>query len=137
MGMHMQGCRFVFLLAAITGLLATSPAVANAERERAMLAALLQCDLIYASEPYASHIGARDLADLDRAHGALQSHLGRAFSEREAQLLMARTVDESVRARLRAGVSPAAAVSGCRRVVAGAINAYGWTRTWQAWIERN
>lgn len=133
----MRWRRLLFLLAAVAGALAASPAAANAERERVMLAALLRCDLTYASEPYASHVGARDLADLDRAHGALQAHLTRAFSEREAQLLMARTVDERAWARPRTHVSPSAAVSACRRVVAGAINAYSWSRTWQAWIERN
>ena len=133
----MRWRRHPFLLVVLAGALAASPALANAERERMMLAALLRCDLTYASEPYASHVGARDLAELDRAHGALQSHLTRAFSEREAQLLMAQTVEERVRARPRADVSPSAAVGSCRRVVAGAINAYSLTRTWQAWIERN
>jgi hypothetical protein len=127
----------MFLVAAVAAALAAGPAAANAERERVMLAALLRCDLTYASEPYASHVGARDLADLDRAHGALQAHLARAFSEREAQLLMARTVDERAWAGPRTDVSPSAAVGACRRVVAGAINAYSWSRTWQAWIERN
>jgi hypothetical protein len=133
----MRWRRYLFLPAVIAGALAASSAVANAERERMMLAALLRCDLTYATEPYASHVDARDLADLDRAHGALQSHLTRAFSAREAQLLVARTVEERGWARPRADLSPSAAVSACRRVVAGAINAYGWSRTWQAWIERN
>jgi hypothetical protein len=133
----MRWYRFLLLAIAIAGALVGSPVLANAERERVMLVALLQCDVTYASEPYASHVGARDFADLDRAHGDLQSHLARAFSEREAQLLMTRAVDEGARARPRTDRSPAAAVSACRRVVAGAINAYGWSRTWQAWIERN
>jgi len=126
-----------FLLAAMAGAFAATPAIANAERESVMLAALLRCDPTYASEPYASHVGAGDLADLDRAHGALQSHLTRAFSEREAQSLVARTVDEGRRTMPRTDMSPSAAVGACRRVVAGAINAYSWSRTWEAWIERN
>ncbi|MGB2818198.1 MAG: hypothetical protein WBC37_13345 [Burkholderiaceae bacterium] len=133
----MRWRRYLLLAAAIAGVLAAGPALANAERERMMLAALLRCDLTYATEPYASHVEARDLAELDRAHGALQAHLTRAFSAREAQLLVARTVDERQWARPRTDRSPSAAVGACRRVVAGAINAYSWSRTWQAWIERN
>jgi len=133
----MRWRRYLLLAAAIAGVLAAGPALANAERERMMLAALLRCDLTYATEPYASHVEARDLAELDRAHGALQSHLTRAFSAREAQLLVARTVEEGGWARPRTDLPPSAAVSACRRVVAGAVNAYSWSRTWQAWIERN
>lgn len=133
----MRWRRYVFLPAAIAGALAAGPAVANAERERMMIGALIRCDLTYATEPYASHVDARDLADLDRAHGALQSHLTRAFSAREAQLLLARTVEEGGRDNPRTDLPPSAAVSACRRVVAGAINAYSWSRTWQAWVERN
>jgi hypothetical protein len=133
----MRWRRYLLLPAAIAGVLAAGPADANAERERMMLTALLRCDLTYATEPYASYVDARDLADLDRAHGALQSHLARAFSARESQLLVARTVDERRWARPRTDLSPSAAVRACRRVVAGAINAYSWTHTWQAWIERN
>jgi hypothetical protein len=133
----MRWHRFLFLATAIAGALVGSTALANAERERVMLVALLQCDVTYASEPYAGHVGARDFADLDRAHGDLQSHLARAYSEREAQPLMARAVDERARSRPRTDRSPAATVGACRRVVAGAINAYGWSRTWQAWIERH
>ena len=133
----MRWRRYLLLAAAIAGVLAAGPALANAERERMMLAALLRCDLTYATEPYASHVEARDLAELDRAHGALQSHLTRAFSEREAQSLVARTVDEGRRTMPRTDMSPSAAVGACRRVVAGAINAYSWSRTWEAWIERN
>lgn len=132
----MRWRRFLFLAAAIAGAVMASPATANAERERMMLAALLRCDVVYASEPYASHVGVRDLADLDRAHGALQSHLGRAFSEREAQQLIARAMERAAAAP-GAEVSPAARVTACRRVVTGAINAYSWSRTWQAWIEGN
>lgn len=133
----MRWRRYLLLAAAIAGVVAAGPALANAERERMMLAALLRCDLTYATEPYASHVEARDLAELDRAHGALQAHLTRAFSASEAQLLVARTVDEREWTRPRTDLSPSAAVGACRRVVAGAINAYSWSRTWQAWIERN
>jgi hypothetical protein len=134
----MRWCRRVFLPAAITGaLLAAGPAAANAERERMMLAALIRCDQTYATEPYASHVNARDLADLDLAHGALQAHLTRAFSAHESRLLVARAVDERLVSRPRTDLPASSAISACRRVVAGAINAYSWSRTWQAWIERN
>ena len=129
--------RFLFLLVTVAGVLTAGPAGANAEREAMMLSALLSCDVTYASEPYASHVATRDLADLDLAHGALQAHLARAFGEREAQLLMTRTALEGVRARPGTNLPPTAAVTACRRIASGAINAYGWSHTWQAWIERN